>query len=50
MELKLRYNKVMKFEEQIMQCEFEKAERMLKRTDKLVKKYKKKTYLEEKDG
>jgi hypothetical protein len=30
----------MTFNEQVMQCEFEKAERMLKRAEKLIKKAK----------
>ena len=37
-----RYNKVMKFDEKVMQFEFEKAERMLKRADKLMRKFKNK--------
>ena len=35
-----RYIKVMRFNEQVMQCEFEKAERMLKRAERLIKKAK----------
>jgi hypothetical protein len=35
-----RYHKVMNFNELVMQCEFEKAERMLKRAEKLIKKAK----------
>lgn len=36
-----RYIKVMTFNEQVMQCEFDKAERMLRRAEKLIKKAKK---------
>ena len=35
-----RYQKVMNFNEEVMVCEFEKAERMLKRAEKLIKKAK----------
>jgi hypothetical protein len=35
-----RYKKVMNFNEEVMICEFEKAERMLKRAEKLIKKAK----------
>ena len=35
-----RYAKVMNFNEEVMACEFEKAERMLKRAEKLIKKAK----------
>jgi hypothetical protein len=37
---KERYKKVMNFNEEVMLCEFEKAERMLKRAEKLIKKAK----------
>ncbi len=35
-----RYQKVMNFNEDVMICEFEKAERMLKRAEKLIKRAK----------
>ena len=35
-----RYQKVMNFNEDVMVCEFEKAERMLKRAEKLITKAK----------
>ena len=35
-----RYKKVMNFNEEVMLCESEKAERMLKRAEKLIKKAK----------
>ena len=34
---------LMNFEEQVMRQEFEKAERMLKKTDRLIEKYKDKS-------
>lgn len=41
---KHRYIKVMRFNEQVMQCEFEKAERMLKRAERLIKKAKEQAF------
>ena len=40
MDKRERYKKVMNFNEEVMACEFEKAERMLKRAEKLIKKAK----------
>jgi hypothetical protein len=35
-----KYQNLMNFESQVLKIEFEKAERMLKKTDKLIEKYK----------
>ena len=35
-----RYQKLMTFNEQVLQCEFDKAERMLKRAEKMIKRAK----------
>ena len=36
----MKYQNLMNFESQVLKVEFEKAERMLKKTDKLIEKYK----------
>lgn len=42
-EIKKRFNERMNFDQEVMQFEIEKAERMLKRTDKLIEKAKTKS-------
>jgi hypothetical protein len=37
---KKKYQNLMNFEQDVMRQEFEKAERMLKKTDRLIEKYK----------
>ena len=38
-----KYNHLMNFNEDVLKLEFEKAERMLKKTDRLIEKYKDKS-------